>query len=102
MSFLFTVQSAEPGTLLGKLWQERVLKSSENLVTDAQSGLQRALDKRYVFLGFYWGCQESLRSHFNAHQACQLHVSMAEMYFKGGLSFGLPKYSPLREPIDYW
>ncbi|XP_071448650.1 glutamate receptor ionotropic, delta-1-like [Hetaerina americana] len=104
-------ESADPDSVMGRLWTEKIENNPDVLVPNIETGLQKALKEEYAFLGFHTGVQavlvESLgkkdteEAAITTSEFCQL-MELPDDYLKGGVGFGFQKGSPYRPYFDNW
>ncbi|XP_046386751.1 glutamate receptor ionotropic, delta-1-like isoform X1 [Ischnura elegans] len=104
-------ESAEPDSVMGRLWSEKIVDEPDVLVPDIETGLHKALKEHYAFMGFHTGVQgilvqslrkkETEKAEFTKSEVCRL-MDLPNDYLKGGIAFGFQKESPYRPYFDNW
>jgi hypothetical protein len=99
--FILHLQTAEPDSIYGKLWHQKLQPFPEHLMSSYKSGLSAVLaESHFAFMALEDSCQDTLQHSFSCTQASQI-LALPQTYFRGGLSFALQRNSQYKEVINY-
>ena len=95
------LQTAEPDSIYGKLWQHKLQPFPHHLMNSYKSGISATLaDSHFAFMALEDACQDTLQHNFSCPQASQI-LALPQAYFRGGLSFALQRNSQYKEVINH-
>ena len=95
------LQTAEPGSIYGQLWQHKLQPFPDHLMSSYKLGISATLaDSHFAFMALEDACQDTLQHNFSCTEASQI-LALPQTYFRGGLSFALQRNSQYKEVIDH-